>query len=108
MQQLKIEVLSFPLKLSVISYLAWRKRHLVLELLLKLEGEEEEVEVVVEVAAVPEPEPGCLELVISSRVLSGVSLFPAWSAPGSGSGSGSGSDLPSVWRPHSRPPPYVA
>ena len=71
-----------------------------LELLLKLEGEEEEVEVVVEVAAVPEPEPGCLELVISSRVLSGVSLFPAWSAPGS--------DLPSVWRPHSRPPPYVA
>ena len=60
MQQLNIEVLSFPIEIiTVMSYLVRRKIDLLLEVLLKvLEEEEEEVEVVEEVAAVP----GCLEL----------------------------------------------
>ena len=65
MQQLNIEVLSFPIEIiTVMSYLVRRKIDLLLEVLLKVllkvleEEEEEEVEVVEEVAAVP----GCLEL----------------------------------------------
>ena len=58
------------------------------------------VEVVVEV--VEEVAAGCLELVTSSPVLSGVSLSPVWSVPGPAAPPGQ----PAVWRPHS--PPSVA
>ena len=56
MQQLNIEVLSFPIEIVIVmAYLVWRKIHLLLELHLKVlevvvEEEEVEVEVVVEAA----------------------------------------------------------